>query len=459
MATAAASAKTAMRDSIRDGVDVLAAQAEEFAAGLAGPPWLTRLRRDGLAAFTKAGFPSLHAEDWRYTNLLPLARTIFGLAPREVTIAERTQAVELEARLGTLGLSSPGPRLVFVNGRLVRRTAQTLPPEILFENLATVLRLAPERVEKALLTAPTTHPFVALNDAFLGTGALVHVGRGLTAPEALVVVHVSTSASATPAPLMSHLRNLVVLEENAAATVVEVFLGSDELSFTNAVTQAVLGENARLVHVKVQLEGAQAFHVGNLFLEHARGARSTSHVHSFGAATARNEIAATLSGEGSGTELYGLFAATTGQHVECHTLIDHAAPHATSLELYKGILDRNGRGAFDGTVIVRERAVKTDARQTNRNLILSDEALVDSKPQLEIHNNDVRCSHGSTTGRIDADALFYLRSRGLSEGAARALLTYAFGSEVVAKVAATDVRALLEDRLHAWLPLPQTVNA
>ena len=459
MATTAGPVRPAKAAPIRDGVDVLAAQAAEFASGLAGPPWLTRLRRDGLAAFTRAGFPSLHDEDWRYTNLLPLARTVFGLAPRDVTIAERTQAVELEARLGTLGLSSPGPRLVFVNGRLVRRTAHTLPPEILFENLATVLRLAPDRVEKALVTAPTAHPFVALNDAFLDTGALVNVGAGLAAPQPLVVLHVSTSASGTPAPLMSHLRNLLVLGENAAATVVEIYLGADELSFTNAVTQAVLGENARLTHVKVQLEGRQAFHVGNLFLSHARGARSASHVYSFGGASVRNEISATLSGEGSGTELYGLFAATSGQHVDCHTLIDHAAPHADSLELYKGILDGSGRGAFDGKIVVRAGAVKTDARQTNRNLILSNEALVDSKPQLEIHNNDVRCSHGSTTGRIDADALFYLRSRGLSEGAARALLTYAFGSEVVSKVAAQDVRALLEDRLHAWLPADESVNS
>jgi Fe-S cluster assembly protein SufD len=444
---------------ILDGVDVLATQAAEYASGRPGPPWLTKLRRDGLASFTRAGFPSRGDEDWRYTNLLPLARTVFGLPPRDVTIAERTQSVEQEARLGTLGLSSPAPRLVFVNGRLVRRTAHTLPPEVLFENLATVLRLAPERVEKALVASPRAHPFVALNDSFLDTGALVHVGRGLDAGQPLVVVHVSTSASGTPAPLMSHLRNLILLEEGAAATVVEVFLGADELSFTNAVTQALLSEGARLTHVKVQLEGRQAFHVGNLFLSHARGARSVSHVTSFGGAAARNEISATLSGEGSGTELYGLFAATTGQHVDCHTVIDHAAPRADSLELYKGILDGAGRGAFDGKIVVRSGAAKTDARQTNRNLILSDDALADSKPQLEIHNNDVRCSHGSTTGRIDADALFYLRSRGLSEGAARALLTYAFGSEVVSKVAAADVRALLEERLHAWLPSAQTANA
>jgi Fe-S cluster assembly protein SufD len=449
---------TAKAAPIRDGVDVLVAQADEFAAGRSGPPWLTKLRRDGLAAFAKAGFPSLSDEEWRYTNLLPLARTVFGLAPRDVTIAERTQAVELEARLGTLGLSSPAPRLAFVNGRLVRRSAHALPPEILFENLATVLRLAPERVERALVGAPVAHPFVALNDAFLDTGALVHVEKGVAAVQPLVVLHVSTSASGTPAPLMSHLRNLVILDEGASATVVEVFLGSDELCFTNAVTQVVLGENARLTHVKVQLEGRQAFHVGNLFLSHARGSRSASHVHSFGGATVRSEIAATLSGEGSGTELYGLFASTSGQHVDCHTVIDHVAPHADSLELYKGILDGAGRAAFDGKIVVRPGAVKTDARQTNRNLILSDEALVDSKPQLEIHNNDVRCSHGSTTGRIDADALFYLRSRGLSEGAARALLTYAFGSEVVTKVGAPDVRAFLEERLHAWLPVDRKVT-
>ena len=160
----------------------------------------------------------------------------------------------------------------------------------------------------------------------------------------------------------------------------------------------------------------------------------------------------TLAGEGASTELNGLFCANSGQHVDCHTLIDHVAPRAGSVELYKGVLDGTGRGVFDGKIVVRPGAVRTDARQTNRNLILSDSALVDSKPQLEIHNNDVRCSHGSTTGRLDADAVFYLRSRGLSPEAARALLTYAFGSELIEKVASADVKAFLEGHLRAWLP-------
>ena len=159
-----------------------------------------------------------------------------------------------------------------------------------------------------------------------------------------------------------------------------------------------------------------------------------------------------LAGEGASTELCGLFCANSGQHVDCHTLIDHVSPRANSVELYKGVLDGTGRGVFDGKIVVRSGAVRTDARQTNRNLILSDSALVDSKPQLEIHNNDVRCSHGSTTGRLDADAVFYLRSRGLSPEAARALLTYAFGSEMIEKVASPDVKAFLEGHLRAWLP-------
>jgi Fe-S cluster assembly protein SufD len=175
-------------------------------------------------------------------------------------------------------------------------------------------------------------------------------------------------------------------------------------------------------------------------------------VFSFGGRLVRNEIAMDLAGEGAGTELYGLFCANSGQHVDCHTLIDHVSPRANSVELYKGVLDGTGRGVFDGKIVVRPGAVRTDARQTNRNLILSDSALVDSKPQLEIHNNDVRCSHGSTTGRLDADAVFYLRSRGLSPEAARALLTYAFGSELIEKVGSADVRAFLEGHLRAWLP-------
>jgi len=251
---------------------------------------------------------------------------------------------------------------------------------------------------------------------------------------------------------MVHTRHLFTFEENSSATVIEAYLGTGGASFLNARTEVTLARSSRLNHIKIQLEGPEAFHVGHLSVTHAPGARSTSHVFSFGGKLARNEVAMDLAGEGAATELYGLFCANSGQHVDCHTLIDHVAPRGGSVELYKGVLDGTGRGVFDGKILVRPGAVRTDARQTNRNLVLSDSALVDSKPQLEIHNNDVRCSHGSTTGRLDADAVFYLRSRGLSPEAARALLTYAFGSELIEKVASADVRAFLENHLRAWLP-------
>jgi Fe-S cluster assembly protein SufD len=445
---------------LREGVDALAAAARLFAEERASssPPWLQKLRRDAIARFERNGFPAPRDEDWRYTNLIPLARTPFALAPAEVSLAERTAALEMEARLGTIGFSASGPRLVFVNGRPLRENRVGLAAGVFFDGLKNVLRETPERIERDLLASgpagSRAQAFTVLNDAFLENGSVVHVGRGIQVAEPLFVVHVSAPVCA-PAALapacMSHMRNLLTFEEGSSATVVEVFLGGDGVSFTNALTSVLLAPNARLTHVKVQLEGLDTFHVGNLAVSHAAGARSTSHVFSFGGKLVRNEIGMTLAGERAGTELFGLFCATSGQGVDNHTVIDHVSPRGDSLELYKGVLDGSGRGAFDGKIVVRPAASRTDARQTNRNLILSDHALVDSKPQLEIYNNDVRCTHGSTTGRLDEDALFYLRSRGLGEAAARALLTYAFGSELVDKIAPEDVRTFLESRLHSWL--------
>lgn len=448
--------RAARPTALHEGVATLAAQAADFAAARPSPPWLQKLRRSALAAFERLGFPSTNDEEWRFTNLAPLARAPFGLPPDDITLAERTAALELEARLGSLGLSSPEPRLVFVNGRPLRRNAGTLPPGVFFESLGTVLRVSPERVEKPLVAAAAGDRapafFAALGDAFLDDGVVLHIPAHTSLPEPLIILHLTTPPGPSEAPRMVHTRHHFTFEENSSATVIEAYLGVGGPSFLNARTDVTLARSSRLNHIKLQLEGPEAFHVGQLSVAHAPGTRSASHVFSFGGKLARNEVAMTLAGEGASTELYGLFCANSGQHVDCHTFIDHVAPRADSVELYKGVLDGTGRGVFDGKILVRPGAARTDARQTNRNLILSDSALVDSKPQLEIHNNDVRCSHGSTTGRLDADAVFYLRSRGLSPEAARALLTYAFGSELIEKVASADVRAFLEDHLRAWLP-------
>ncbi len=442
---------------LREGIPTLAASARELAARRPSPPWLQKLRTSALAEFEALGFPSTNDEDWRFTNLAPLARTAFALSHDDVSLAERTAALELEARLGPLGLSSPEPRIVFVNGRLLRRSPGNLTAAILFECMKDVLARSPELVERALVAHAAERDsskdfFGALSDAFLDNGAVLHVPAGAHLEEPLFILHVATPPGSSEAPRMVHSRSLFTFEENSSATVIEAYLGSSGSSFTNSRTDVTLARGARLQHVTLQLEGPDAFHVGRLAVTQAAASHSTSHVFSFGGKLARNEVAITLSGEGAFGELNGLFCAASSQHVDCHTLIDHALPRASSVELYKGVLDGTGRGVFDGKILVRAGAARTDARQTNRNLVLSDSALVDSKPQLEIHNNDVRCTHGSTTGRLDADAVFYLRSRGLSPEAARALLTYAFGSELIEKVPSADVRAFLENHLRAWLP-------
>ena len=449
--------RPARATAIHEGIAALVERATELAERRPSPPWLQKLRSSGVAAFEKLGFPSTNDEGWRFTNLAPLARIGFALSPDEVSLAERTAALELEARLGPLGLSSPQPRIVFVNGRLLRRSPGGLTAAILFECMKNVLATSPERVERALVAGaaerdPSKQFFGSLGDAFLDEGVVLHVPAGVHLAEPLFILHVSTSPGSTVPPRMVHTRNLFTFEENSSATVVEAYLGANGPSFTNARTDVTLAKGARLHHVKLQLEGPETIHVGQLAVAHAAGAHAASHVFSFGGRLVRNEITMTLRGEDAGTELNGLFCAASGQHVDCHTLIDHALPRASSVELYKGVLDGTGRGVFDGKILVRAGAIRTDARQTNRNLVLSDSALVDSKPQLEIHNNDVRCTHGSTTGRLDADAVFYLRSRGLSPEAARALLTYAFGSELIEKVPSADVRAFLESHLRAWLP-------
>jgi Fe-S cluster assembly protein SufD len=449
--------RPARATALHEGVAALVERATELAARRPSPPWLQRLRTAGVSSFEKLGFPSTNDEEWRFTNLAPLTRTAFALSPDEVSLAERTAALELEARLGPLGLSSPEPRIVFVNGRPLRRNFGALPPGIFFECLKTVLATSPECVERALVLAAAAKDsskgfFGSLGDAFLDDGVVLHVPANTSIEEPLFILHVSTPPGSSGAPRMVHTRNLLTFEENSSATVVEAYLGGGGPSLMNSRTDVELARDARLHHVKLQLEGPETFHVGQLAVSHAAGAHAASHVFSFGGRLVRNEITTTLLGEGSSTELNGLFCAASGQHVDCHTLIDHALPRATSVELYKGVLDGTGRGVFDGKILVRAGAVRTDARQTNRNLVLSDSALVDSKPQLEIHNNDVRCTHGSTTGRLDADAVFYLRSRGLSPEAARALLTYAFGSELIEKVPSADVRAFLENHLRAWLP-------
>jgi Fe-S cluster assembly protein SufD len=444
----------------RPGVDAFLASAEHVlrSEGSKAPLFLRRLREEGLASFGRLGFPAPDDEEWRYTNVAPVAKGVFTPSPAVVAarerVEERGRALALDGRLGPITFTDRNKtQLVFVNGRFSGEWSSTdrLPAGVAFEPLATALDKRPSLLETHLgrNARDGGHPFVALNTAYLRDGALLHVPKGV-ALEAPLFVYWVTTGSSQP-PLMVSPRTLVVLEEGAQATLIEAFVGAGAVTFVNAVTETALAPGAVLEHTKLQREGPETLHVGNVLLAQDAASQTRSHLFSFGGKLVRNELSVLLNGEGAGTTLNGLFCVSGSQLVDNHTLIDHAKPRGTSQEFYKGILDGSARGAFDGRIVVRPNAKKTDARQTNRNLILSDTALVDSKPQLEIYNNDVKCTHGSTTGRLDETMVFYLRSRGLDEAAARSLLTFAFGSEIVEKVTENALYAYLEASLLSWL--------
>lgn len=420
------------------------------------PRFVRNLRRDGLEALGKLGLPRPSDEEWRYTSVATLARRLPDLlaagAARGASPTVSAAAREALACFGPLAGEKRGLHaLVLVNGRLDPALSHVdgLPAGVRFEPLSRAFAAPPPLLEQrlGLAGAHRSHPFAALNAAFLSEGVWVEVPDGVVLPEPLVVLHV---ADASAGPLACHPRVVLTVGENAQASVVEAYCGVGE-ALVNAVTELYLLAHARLDHSVLQEESLEAFHVGTAEAHLGPGAQLYSRVLSVGGRIARNELTVRLHGDGAGATLDGLFLARDAQQVDNHTLVDHARPHGGSQQRYKGILSGEARGAFDGKVVVRPAGAFTDAHQSNRNLLLSDTARVDAKPQLEIYNNDVKCTHGSATGRLDADALFYLRSRGFSEDEARSVLTLAFASEIVDRVPLEPLRAHLTERVLGWL--------
>ena len=410
------------------------------------PRWLVDLRRMGMARFTELGLPSVRDEDWRQTPLGAVARTSFRRPPEESSV--RPDAL---APL-TFGHAFDGHSIVFVNGRYAP-TLSSLGAQdgVRIESLARLLDREPKLAERHLgKILARGNAFAALNTAFLEDGAVVIVPAGVALAEAIHVVHHSTAAAE---PTVSHPRLLVIAERNSQATVVESYGGPDGQPYlTNAVTEIVLADGAVLDHYKVQREGVSSFHIATLAVTQGRDAHFASHSIALGGAIARQDVDQAFAGPGGDCALGGLFLATGSQLTDTHTRVDHAVPHCSSRQLYKGIVDGNARGVFVGRVVVAKDAQKTDAQQTNKNLLLSRHALVHSVPQLEILADDVKCKHGSTTGQLDPAALFYLRSRGIGEDAARSLLVYAFASDVVARIKVEALRSGLGRYLRERLP-------
>lgn len=420
------------------------------------PQWTQQIRTAAFGRFVELGFPTTRLEDWKYTNVAPIIKSPFRRAGQ----AQKTLPIE---SLEPFTLEEVADaQLVFVNGRYSSdlSSLKKLPAGVVASSLATVLAGNPASVEPYLAQHAGFHDqaFVALNTAFMEDGAFVFIPKDtiVKAPIHLLYVSLALFDSDQDRPLrsaddkggsatVSYPRNLIVVESHSQVRIVESYVGmNNDVYCTNAVTEIVGGENAVIDYYKVQREREEAFHVATAQAQLGRGGTFSSHAIDLGGALVRNNLDVVLDGEGAECTLNGLYMATDRQHVDNHTRIDHSQPHCSSRQLYKGILDGKSRGVFNGKVVVHEAARKTDARQVNKNLLLSENAVVDSKPQLEIFNNDVKCTHGTTIGQHDQDAIFYLRSRGIDPAATRSLLTYAFASELLGGITIEPIRARLE---------------
>jgi Fe-S cluster assembly protein SufD len=410
------------------------------------PAWLRDARRSAADAFGRTGIPTTRDEEWRVTNVAPIADTPFAPAPLATVSSGEA------ARFLVPGLA--GPVLVFVNGRYAAElSAPGLQAAgLTVSTIADALERDPESLEPWLArhSDSATFPFAALNTALFEDGALITLADNTVADLPIQVVFLST---VTPAPAMSAPRVLVVLGRNSQARLVETFGSLGPTSgFTNAVTEVIVGDGSVLEHYRIQLESESAFHMGHTGFYLGRSSRSSSHAFAFGGRIARHDALAVLGDEGAECTLNGFYLAGGNQLIDNHTDIDHARPHGTSHELYKGILGGRARGVFNGRIRVRPDAQKTDAKQTNKALLLSDEAQINTKPQLEIFANDVKCTHGATVGQLSQDALFYLRTRGIGLEDAKSLLVRAFAADLTSRIALEPVRAELDRLLAARLP-------
>jgi Fe-S cluster assembly protein SufD len=408
------------------------------------PQWLGKLREHALANFERLGFPTTKLEEWRFTSVTPISETAFALATDGLAAADGDLTAPLGGGAGVA---------VCVNGRFAPTLSSLggLPKGVQVLSLEAALASNPSLVEPYLakLSTPETQAFTALNTAFLRDGIVI-----LVAPHAVVdtPIEVVFASVANGRPTVSHPRLLIVAGEASQAQILERYVGRG-ITFSNAVTEVWLGAGAVIDHYKVQEEPAEAFHIASMYLHGARNGTFSSHNVTFGGSLVRNDVMAVLDGEGIDCTLNGLYVGRDKQLIDNHTTIDHAMPHCGSHEIYKGILGEQSRAVFNGKIVVRPDAQKTDAKQTNKALLLSDDAQINTKPELEIFANDVKCTHGAAIGQLDDDAIFYLRSRGLGFDEARALLIHAFAEDILTRIKITPLREHLEAALTARLPV------
>lgn len=415
-----------------------------------GPRWLVPIRKAAVARFADAGFPSTKDEDWRFTNVDKIKDLAFKLqfeAPPMVDVPSLSSV----SHLGSLD----SHRLVFVDGVY----APDLSDPIVADDGVTVcdmkhaFEIDPLHLQEHV-TRYSQHDqnaFTALNTAYFSEGAVICLKRNAVASKPIHLVFLATGAEEG---ITTHPRNLVTVESGASVTLVEeyVSLGGGAPTFTNAVSEFEVGDNAYVEHIKIQDEAIESFHVAGIYARLGRDCRFRSHSLALGAAISRNNIRTRLNGPGLECVLNGLYLTKGNQVADHHMIVDHAEPHCDSHEYFNGILDDQSRGVFHGRILVRPHAQKTDAKQTNKNLLLSDDATANTKPQLEIYADDVKCTHGATIGQMDEEAIFYLRARGVPHAVARQMLMHAFAGEITDRIEFEAIRECLDrtvwDRLE-----------
>jgi len=426
---------------LTEGKNSYLADFARFEEGLngRGNSWLHALRTDALARFSELGFPTTREEEWRFTNIAPIARTAFKPAdpkPNSLTISDISHYTVCEARC---------TQLVFLNGFYSESlsTVKFLPKGVRIASLASALDSDESLIQPYLAKSASYHKnaFTALNTAFMTDGAFVYIPPGTVLKDPVHLLFLSSGRD----PVHSVPRSLIILERDSRANIVESYACLDKgMYFTNSITEIMVGASSAADHYKLQRESNDAYHVATTQVMQERDSSYTSHLLSLGGSLVRNNINVVLNGTGGDCELNGLYVTKGRQHVDNHTTIDHAQPSCSSRELYKGILDDASSGVFNGKIVVRKDAQKTNARQTNKNLLLSKSAGINTTPQLEIFADDVKCTHGATIGQLNEEELFYLRSRGIDRDAARMLLTYAFASELLRAVKIKPIQCQID---------------
>lgn len=432
------------------GTESYIAQFEKHQANLPGlnHDWIRVRRQTSLDNFGRTGFPTQRHEDWRYTPLKPVTSKEYQLTDS----AESMTADELRSALKSITIEDfDGYRIVFVDGALVEIDSklQSLSPEMRILPLSKALDEMPEILEKhyGQLVPDQHHGFTSLNGAMHQDGYVLIAAANTKLEKPLELVFVNHQQSALAMP-----RNLIVMHENAKASVVERFVSSaNESVLSNGVSEIILRQSAELDYFLVQQQDRSAHQVCSVWADQAQDSRFSCHTITLGGGVVRNDLRVSLSGSGAHCDMFGVYSLSGRQHVDNHTTVIHAEPECTSNELYKGVLDKRSRGVFHGRIKVEQDAQKTDAQQANNTLLLSRDAEIDTKPQLEIYADDVKCSHGATVGELDETSLFYLRSRGIDMEAARSMLTYAFVNEVLSEISIEPLRAYLEKMLGEQL--------